>query len=240
MDRSVRFEEFEPIYATILADLGFDRAADERARDLAAEFARPFETRRLAALDGASVAIVGAAPSLEAELESFDESAVDAIVAASTAVDTLADHGVGVDLMVTDLDKNVETARELTHSETPVAAHAHGDNIPALHEWLPKFDPEWTLVTTQAEPTEAVENPGGFTDGDRAAFLAHAFGADELRFVGWQFDDPSVDPLKARKLRWAEQLLYWLERRRGERFELLDGRRETLSEDPTQLSTAAD
>ena len=237
MERSVPFAEFEPIYEAILADLGFDRGGDEGARDLAAEYARPFEERRLSVLNDACVAVVGAAPSLQSELQTFDESAVDAVVAASTAVDILADNGVRVDLMVTDLDKNVETARELTHSGTPVAAHAHGDNIPALREWLPKFDPDWTLVTTQAEPTGVVVNPGGFTDGDRAAFIAHAFGADELQFVGWQFDDPSVGPLKARKLRWAEQLLYWLERRRGERFGVLDGRRETLSEDPTQLST---
>ena len=238
MDRHISFRTFEPIYEAILDDLGFDRAADERARDIAAEFAQPFDERRLSVLDGASVAVVGAAPSLASELQSFDWSAVDSVVAASTAVDMLADHGIDVDLMVTDLDKNVETAHELTHSETPVAAHAHGDNIPALREWLPAFDSASTLVTTQAEPRGPVANFGGFTDGDRAAFIADAFGARELRFVGWQFDDPSVDPLKARKLRWAEQLLYWLERRRGERFGVLDGRRAALFDDPTKLSTA--
>ncbi len=240
MNHSISFDTFEPIYEAILADLGFGREADEQARDIAAEFAQPFDTRRLSVLDGARVAVVGAAPSLESELQSFDESAVDSVVAASTAVDVVADHGIEVDLMVTDLDKNVETADELTHSETPVAAHAHGDNIPALREWLPAFDLESTLVTTQAEPKAAVANVGGFTDGDRAAFCAHAFGARELRFVGWQFDDPSVGPLKARKLRWAEQLLYWLERRRGERFGVLDGRRAALCDDPTQLSTATE
>jgi uncharacterized Rossmann fold enzyme len=31
--------------------------------------------------------------------------------------------------------------------------------------------------------------------------------------------------MKRRKLAWAERLLYWLERRRGERFSVLDGRR---------------
>ena len=233
----MRFKEWEPIYEQILSDLGFDRAGDESARDVAAEFAHPFDDGRLADLDGASVAVVGAAPSLAAELKTFDDSTVDAIVAASTAADTVAAAGLSVDLMVTDLDKNTDTACELTHSETPVAAHAHGDNIPALREWLPRFDPEWTLVTTQAEPQEPVANFGGFTDGDRAAFIADAFGAADLRFLGWQFDDPSVDPLKARKLRWAEQLLYWLERRRGERFEILDGRRETLPEEPSTFAT---
>ena len=237
MSDNCGFSVWEPVYEAILADLGFDRSADETARDIAAEIAQPFDHGRLAALDGATVAIVGAAPSLSADLASFDPDSADAIVAASTAVDVLADHDLGVDLMVTDLDKNVDTARELTHAGTPVAAHAHGDNVPTLREWLPRFDPAATLVTTQAKPQGPVENVGGFTDGDRAAFIADAFGASELRFLGWDFDDPAVDPLKARKLRWAEQLLYWLERRRGERFAVLDGRRESLAADPSTFST---
>jgi uncharacterized Rossmann fold enzyme len=240
MSSNGSFPAWEPIYEAILSDLGFDRSADETARDVAGELAQPFDHSRLSQLDGATVAIVGAAPSLSTELVEFDPTAVDAIVAASTAVDVLADHGIAVDLMVTDLDKNIETARRLTHSETPVAAHAHGDNIPTLHEWLPEFDPEWTVVTTQAEPRGPVENFGGFTDGDRAAFITDAFGAADLEFLGWAFDDPSVDPLKARKLRWAEQLLYWLERRRGERFDILDGRRASLAEDPSTFSTDSD
>ena len=237
MSDSLAFPEWEPIYEAILADFGFDRTADERARDVAADFATPFDDDRLATLDGAAVAVVGAAPSLAAELADFDPESVDAVVAASTAVDVLADADIGVDLMVTDLDKNAATARDLTRSGTPVAAHAHGDNIPAVREWLPKFDSAHTLVTTQAAPRDAVENYGGFTDGDRAAFLADAFGASELRFLGWEFDDPAVGPMKARKLRWAEHLLYWLERRRDDRFGVLDGRRDALTTDLTTLST---
>ena len=237
MSDSPAFSEWEPIYTAILADFGFERAADERARDVAADVATPFDHDRLAALDGATVAVVGAAPSLPGELTAFDPTSVDAIVAASTAVDVLSDAGLSVDLMVTDLDKNVETARDLTRSGTPVAAHAHGDNIPTVRGWLPQFESKRTLVTTQAAPRGPVKNFGGFTDGDRAAFLADACGADELRFVGWAFDDPAVDALKTRKLRWAEHLLYWLERRRGERFAVLDGRREHLAPDPTTLST---
>jgi len=239
MSDSLAFTEWEPIYQAILADFGFDRAADERARDVAAEFAEPFDHDRLAAFDGATVAVVGAAPSLTAEIAAFDPDSVDAIVADSTAVDVLADGDIAVDLMVTDLDKNTATARELTHQGTPVAAHAHGDNMPAVREWLPQFDSQHTLVTTQAAPTDAVANAGGFTDGDRAAFFADAFGADELRFLGWEFDDPAVGPMKARKLQWAEHLLYWLERRRDDRFDVLEGRRDALTTDLTTLSTSA-
>jgi uncharacterized Rossmann fold enzyme len=88
------------------------------------------------------------------------------------------------------------------------------------------------LATTQAAPRGAVGNHGGFTDGDRAAFLADAAGAERLVFAGWDFDDPSVAPVKLKKLRWAERLLFVLERRRDETFSVLDGRRDALDPEP--------
>ena len=219
----MNFDTFEPVYEAILADFGFERVADERARDVAAELSTPFPLDRLGDWRGATVAVAGAAPRLADDVALARDA--DVVVAASTAVDVLRERGVAVDCMVTDLDKNPETAAALTRDGVPVAAHAHGDNVSAVREWLPRFADEWTLATTQAAPTGPVRNPGGFTDGDRAAFLADHVGAGELVFPGWEFDDPDVDPMKARKLDWAARLLRWLERRRGERFDVLDGRR---------------
>jgi hypothetical protein len=226
----MNFAEWEPVYERILAAFGFDRAADERARDVLASLVSAracFETEALGErVAGDTVAVVGAAPSLAAEVDRA--AAADHVFAASTAADVCRDHGVSVDLMVTDLDKNTETAVALTRAGTPVAAHAHGDNVPALDEWLPRFDLDYTIPTTQAAPAPPVENFGGFTDGDRAAFLADHLGAGSLVFVGWQFDDPGVDAMKAQKLRWAARLLTWLEDRRGERYAVLDGHRDPL------------
>lgn len=218
----MNFSEWEPIYEAIIAEFGFDRAADERSRDALAAFAEPFDPSRLD-VTGATVAVAGAGPSLSEELDRAADA--ERVFAASTATDVLREAGVGVDLMVTDLDKNPETARERTRAGAPVAAHAHGDNLPAVRRWLPAFETAHVLATTQAAPVDHVVDHGGFTDGDRAAFLADAFGADALTFVGWEFDDPSVGPTKAKKLRWAARLLRLLEERRGERFAVLDGRR---------------
>ena len=223
----MHFDTWNPVYERILADFGFDRAADERARDVLATLVDPFDRDRLAGFAGARVAVAGAGPSLPDELDRVEDA--DVVVAASTAADVLREAGVGVDLVVTDLDKNPDSVRELSHEGVPVVAHAHGDNVPAVEEWVPRFAAEQVLATTQAEPVGPVYNFGGFTDGDRAAFLADAFGAAELVFLGWDFDDPGVDPLKAKKLAWAERLLFWLETRRGERFSVLDGRRGTLA-----------
>ena len=219
----MNFETFEPVYEAILADFGFDRQADEQSRDVAAALATPFPTSRFDGWAGATVAVVGAAPCLVDELDQVRSA--DVVVAASTAVDVLAGNDIAVDCMVTDLDKNPETAVARTDAGLAVVAHAHGDNVAAVREWLPRFDTKHTMVTTQAAPVDAVDNVGGFTDGDRAAFLADHLGAGRLTFPGWAFDDPAVDPMKARKLEWAAMLLGWLEQRRDEQFDVLDDRR---------------
>jgi uncharacterized Rossmann fold enzyme len=226
----MRFDEWEPIYESILRDFGYPRAGDERARDAMAAYATPFDLDRLDC-GGESVAVVGAAPDLEATVDRVADA--DRVFAASTAADVVRAASHDVDLFVTDLDKNPETARDLTREGTPVAAHAHGDNVPLIEEWVPRFEEDHVLATTQAAPVNAVYNFGGFTDGDRAAFLADTLGAAELRFVGWDFDDPDVSAAKARKLRWAERLLHLLERLRGERFDVLDGRRAAIDPIPT-------
>lgn len=220
------YSAWSPVYSALLRDFGFPRAADEDARDELAARTAQFNHARLAFLSGARVAIAGAGPSLETELDVARDA--DAVLAASTAVDTLREAGIDVDLMVTDIDKNPETIRTLTREGTPVAVHAHGDNIPAIRREVPTFERTNVLPTTQAEPTPPVENFGGFTDGDRAAFLADHFGASELTFLGWDFDDSSVGAMKAKKLVWAERLLYWLETLRGEQFDILDRRREAI------------
>jgi len=222
------FETWEPVYEQILADMGFDRATDERARDRLAALCAENAGAVLSSMEysGQTVAIAGGAETLTREF-AVAQSA-DVVVAASVAATRLREEGIAVDCLVTDLDKTPGTARQLTTEGIPVVAHAHGDNIPAVEAHVPGFDHEYLVPTTQARPTDQVHNFGGFTDGDRAAFLADALGAERLVFPGWEFDDQFVGPVKRRKLQWAERLLYWLEHRRDERFGCLDGRRDDI------------
>jgi uncharacterized Rossmann fold enzyme len=244
----MNFHDWEPVYERILADFGFDRAGDERARDLLADLLADSPGSAAGAsgdgadasdageplaptdLDfaGETVAVAGAGPSLADDHDLV--RAADSVVAASDAATRLREAGVGVDAMVTDLDEEGDIAARLTREGTPVAVHAHGDNESALRQRVPGLSAAALLPTTQAAPVAGVSNTGGFTDGDRAAFLADHCGAAELVFAGWDFDDPDVGPMKAKKLVWAERLLRWLERRRGERFEVLDGRRDGIDE----------
>ncbi|MFB6087999.1 MAG: 6-hydroxymethylpterin diphosphokinase MptE-like protein [Haloarculaceae archaeon] len=228
----MRFDEWEPVYEAILADFGFDRRGDERARDVLAGLVGDAATLSPADLDftGETVAIAGAGPSLASSVDRA--TSADSVVAASDAAAVLREHGVEPTAYVTDLDAETELAAELSAAGAPVAVHAHGDNVPALREQVPALAFESVLPTTQAAPAAPVYNPGGFTDGDRAAFLADHCGATDLTFLGWDFDAPDAGSTKRRKLRWAERLLRWLERRRGERFAVLDGRRDAIDESP--------
>ncbi|MFB6153082.1 MAG: 6-hydroxymethylpterin diphosphokinase MptE-like protein [Halodesulfurarchaeum sp.] len=222
------FESWEPIYERILRDFGYDRGADIRARDVLAGYVRPFDLSRLD-VSGKTVAVAGGSPRLTEELGTVE--AADAVFAASTAADVLEDAGLDVDVLITDLDKNPETAIAFSRRGRPVVVHAHGDNIRAIRRHLPDFDVEHVLGTTQAAPAHPVRNFGGFTDGDRAAFLADHLGGGSLTFPGWDFDDEAVSDEKAMKLAWAERLLLLLEERRGETFDILEGRGSELTVD---------
>ncbi|NHN40605.1 DUF115 domain-containing protein [Halorubellus sp. JP-L1] len=230
------FEQFEPAYESILADFGFGRASDERARDVLVGLEpggslADFE----AVLGGREVAVVAPGPTLSAELDAVEEA--EAVLAVSSAAGVLREHDVAVDGYVTDLDATPELAPSLSAAAVPTAVHAHGDNVPAVRSVVPECDREHVLGTTQAAPVDGVANVGGFTDGDRAAYLADHVGAGSLSFPGWDLDDDAVDPTKARKLAWATRLLAVLERDRRDRlgdrvhFDVLDGHRDDLDLD---------
>jgi uncharacterized Rossmann fold enzyme len=221
----MHLENWLPIYRTIADDLDLEREPEVRARDRLADLVGPGELDETQ-FEDATVAIAGAAPSLESDLDGLRDPAV--VVAASDAGARLDDEGIEPALVVTDLDGAPDRTVELAGRGVPVAVHAHGDNVPALEEYVPELPAETTVGTTQIEPVGPLLNYGGFTDGDRAAFLADEFGASRLCFPGWDLDDPALGPLKRKKLQWAEHLLHVLEGSRSERFELLDGRRSQL------------
>ena len=219
------FETWALIYDRIVRDMGYDPTADRRARDLLDDLSSPFDFDRLD-FEGQNVAIAGGSETLEQDLE--DVQAAERVIAVSYASTVLRENGRVPDLVITDLDSVPETQVSLSADGVPIGVHAHGDNIPALKRYVPEFDQTNVFGTTQVQPTDRVVNFGGFTDGDRAAFLADHFGARTLTFPGWEFDDPTVSAEKRRKLMWAARLLLCLERRRNERFSVLDGWRSKL------------
>ncbi len=208
------FEAWETFYEKILKDFGFSRAEDERAAKVLDEVlggkrVSPDELSRL--ISGKTVTVAGNAPSLAGELPGL----AGTVVAADEATSVLMAHGRVPDVIVTDLDGKVEDQVEANRRGAIVVVHAHGDNVPAIRRWAGRF-PGRTLATTQSRPFGGVHNFGGFTDGDRAAFLADAMGARAIRLVGFDFEHPNEKDedraTKKRKLDWAYILLQTLGR----------------------------
>lgn len=200
---------WEPFYLRILEDFGFSRDADEA---VAAELDRILGGRRADAtelrsfLEGQAVIVAGNGPSLARDLARVKGVLVTADEATSVALA----KGLRPAILVTDLDGHVEDQVKANASGTIAVIHGHGDNGPAVRRWAPQFTGS-TVATTQSRPTGRLQNFGGFTDGDRAAFLADHFGAAEIHLAGWDFERPSAKDedarVKQRKLDWAYILL---------------------------------
>jgi hypothetical protein len=201
--RFSKFEEWEPCYLQILADFGFDRAADEEAaRVLNGLLPRDDLPVLRRIIREHAVTVCGNAPLLTDQLGRVK----GVVVAADAAAVRLYRLRIRPDAIVTDLDGATEEFVEMNRKGTVIVVHAHGDNIPLLHRWGPHL-PGPLAGTTQARPFGRIHNFGGFSDGDRAVYLAHALGASSVTLAGFDLDDPGVGPVKRGKLRWARRLL---------------------------------
>ena len=199
----MQYSEWEPYYREILGYFGFDQGGDEEAaRILASLLDRDNLISLVTITDGNEVTVCGNAPCLKRETGKVR----GVVFAADAAAEVLEDAGILPDAVFTDLDGATDRLIEMNRLGTIVVVHAHGDNIPLLKHWVPRF-PGKIVGTTQAAPLPHVHNFGGFTDGDRAAFAAHELGASDITLAGFDLDDKDVDPLKRGKLFWARKLL---------------------------------
>lgn len=203
----MNFEEWEPLYEEIVEYFGFAREDDERAAEILSGL---LPRDDLAMLDelcrGNDICVCGNAPCLEKEIPLVEGT----VFAADAASSVLYSHGIRPDAIFTDLDGATEEFLDMNREGTVVVVHAHGDNIPMLRYWVPKF-PGPLVGTTQSRPLSNVHNFGGFSDGDRAVFAAHSLGAASITILGFDLSDPNVDPMKRGKLKWAKRLLAMLE-----------------------------
>lgn len=168
--------------------------------------------------------IVGAAPSLERSIEVVLRRKLDVIIAADGACSKLLEAGVTPHIVVTDLDGNIDDIYESWHRGSYVVIHAHGDNVSALKDYVPKFS-DRIIGTTQAKPVGSLHNFGGFTDGDRAVFMALELGCKAVLMIGmdlsrkvgryskpWLKKDEDAWPFKLAKFSIARRLLSWASR----------------------------
>ncbi len=151
---------------------------------------------------GKKVTVCGNGPNLSRELDRIEGT----VFAADAAALVLAEHEIRPDAIFSDLDGADERFQDMNWKGTIIVIHAHGDNRHLIQYWVPRLIGP-VVGTTQSTPIQNVYNFGGFSDGDRAVFAAKELGASCITLIGFDCDDPSVDPVKKGKLMWARKLL---------------------------------
>lgn len=220
----MEYAEWAPYYRRIATEFAFPFGAEEASAlellRLLSESAREGASERLRArLADRDAVVVGLAPGSAApplhRLPPSDRR--PALLAADGAAERCLAAGVVPDVVVTDLDGPVASEVAANARGALVLVHAHGDNRPALREWVPQF-PGALAGSWAGAPRAGLVDFGGFTDGDRAAFLAEAMGARRILLFGFDFErteepDAVATERKRAKLRWARELLGLLARR---------------------------
>jgi uncharacterized Rossmann fold enzyme len=210
------FATWEPIYRSILKDFGFKREEDERSASILSgllEGRDPVGPKELLYLiQGKLVYVLGDAERLEKDLLRDDvDLSKGVVICADGTTSALLKRGLVPDLIVTDLDGVIEDQISANERGSIVAIHAHGDNIKHIWKWTLKFEGK-LLGTVQCEPFGNLHNFGGFTDGDRAVFLAKNFQAKSIELLGFDFEDAAEKKnrdkeTKLKKLKWAKELI---------------------------------
>lgn len=226
----MEFGLWEKYYKEILDDFGFSRENDEESAKLLDEI---LSTEGCLTLDelGEIVGfsnkfiVFGAGPSLKEHiimLKSNYDLKDYVLVAADGATTALIEERLSPDIVATDLDGNIDDILLANLRGANIVIHAHGDNIEKIASLTPFFNN--VLGTTQAQPIGNLYNFGGFTDGDRALFLAVALGAEEITLAGMDFgnivtkysrpnlesDLSEADEFKKKKLMYAEKFTQWI------------------------------
>ena len=173
----------------------------------------------------ARVAILGAAIEPEEILDILSEPIL--IVAADGAAGVISEIPGSlsekawsrVACMVSDADGGEGTVQAVRRS-IPIFLHAHGDNRQDWESLLGVAEdqvnpPELVLTHQTPERIVGMHNPGGFTDGDRAACILTALGVskNQIKMLGTRTDvvgrwsGKTQEQTKTEKLQWMSRIL---------------------------------
>lgn len=138
--------------------------------------------------------IFGAGPSLNSSLNRIQpimESHHKKIttIAVDGATKALQEHGLPIDIIVTDLDGSINSILEEHAKGAIVVAHAHGNNKDKINQIASILDGNNVIGTSQSFETPKVKNLGGFSDGDRAAYLSANFKGKIIVLFAFDFGE---------------------------------------------------
>lgn len=191
----MKWEEWQPLYLEILKEMNYSMEEDCSSAQLLnrllygkaltlEELKGRIQNRRIAV-------VFGAGPSLNLDITGFIDSGIvnrATVIAVDGASKAFLEKSLRFDMVVTDLDGGDAVLIEASKNCMAMVVHAHGDNIEEVGKIVPLLRGE-ILGTTQCKPFGILYNFGGFTDGDRAVFLADALGFEIIMLAGMDFGD---------------------------------------------------
>ena len=228
----IEIGEWWPWYRRIAKAFDYSQEKDQEATELLSQllmdrFSRITEFSEV--LNNRKVIVFGAGPSLETDLGKLIELNLlhqFRTVAADGATSALVGLAKTTpDIIVSDLDGPLRDLVAAVTKGSKIIIHAHGDNMELLRSSVSSFSR--ALGSTQVSPSRNVYNFGGFTDGDRAVFLAKAMHASSVVLAGmdlglkigkyskFRVQHPEA---KLRKLQFGKSLLEWLAERGGTQY----------------------
>lgn len=216
----LEYGEWLPYYEKILEEFSFDPHMDAVSCEILSEkIGSKADLNLLAPFRSKNAFVIGNSPEMEEHLTSIGSGIK--IVAGSAIVKYYKRYGPP-DILVTDLDNDEGLTEDCIAGGTIVLVHAHGDNIEMIRNLTFPVNAK-VIGTCQCEPVGNTINLGGFTDGDRAVFLADYLESPRIILVGFNFGDLSEiqsehSKVKKRKLVVAEELIDVLRNKRRDRF----------------------
>ncbi len=208
------YAEWRGLYADLRGDFGFSEKEDMEAARILNDMVEPISVESLEKVIAHNkVCVYGAGDSLM-DVEDFPGCTR---IAADGATSYLLRKSIIPDVVVTDLDGRIEDLYNANSRGSIMVIHAHGDNIDKIKAHVPRFSR--VIPTCQCKPFARLQNFGGFTDGDRAVFMAEHFKAREILLYGMDFGEVggysfSEDtPIKRKKLKWGERLIDYVRQR---------------------------
>lgn len=217
-------------YEEILRRFGYKKSLDEQAAVILDSIIKPIDDSEIFSIISAkTVFVIGSGPSLKRSIKTLKKFKKIPKIVADSAVKPIYENGIKPDIVVTDLDGDIPTLRRLGKKETVFVVHAHGDNISNLPLSL-YFSR--CIGSTQTKEIGNMKNFGGFTDGDRAVFLAKHYGAKKIILFGMDFDGPIGDysstkdselKVKREKLKVGKSLLEWLVKKNPDNYYTTSG-----------------
>lgn len=214
----MRWEIWKPWYGQIAERLKLNQEADEDAAKVLNELLPPPDIQKLTnIIRGRECVVFGAGPSLDVDLKKLEQAGYlnKVLIAADGATSAVLRYR-NPEVIVTDLDGSVDDQLGAWRRGSWLVVHVHGDNVAQVRKIIPQLK-ERVIGTIQVEPFGKLLNFGGFTDGDRAAFMAHELGASKIYLAGMNLGTKigrhsgNKDiKRKITKLEICKELLTWL------------------------------